>query len=274
MDENLSKSIAKYIRELDIIILGIGVLRFVSDSDFSHVLFADDVKFSIDIVFNIAFDVIFFATIYIFLTYDWIAHSALMLNFPYKADGKFGNLTRMYIDLFQLFMKALLVYICTVKITAWHLLLTASFFTIWHSVILLWHWRVSREYSNVNTVPNDHFIFLSIYVLIVIVLQFATTSIIAYAAKFTSDAADVVNYAFLIILCALINVTSFTRQHRFLGKPRVGTPISPTSVLEFEEHVKRLRAVVEAYAAAEAGLQGLETLLKTTQENVQNRLVQ
>jgi hypothetical protein len=248
-----SRSLVRYIREIDIIILGIGILLFVTgdNSHFSKKLFIEH-QFR-------PMDVILFISVYIFLTYDWIAYSTLISKYEYNIDGNNISIIRLYIDLLQLFVKALLVYLTTLEITMWHLLLASGLFAIWHFVVLLWHWRVTKEYAGVPPMRLSHVLYLMLYIIYAGITFY-------FGSGFENSGP--VRYLWTGILCLIVIVTSLYRQRRFLEMASAGAGRAPASVDDFDAQIMRLRAVVEANVAAHGRIKELDELVKKTQTTV------
>jgi hypothetical protein len=198
MGENLSGSIVKYIREIDIVILGIGIVLFVSGehSDFSHRLY--------DSKSPIWTDLALFVSVYVFLTYDWIAYNKFLVDHPYMITRL--GLGRVYIDLCQLFIKALLVYLSTLEITIWHLLLAGLLFLIWHPLIVLWHACASLERQRRPPMQWHHVLSIAPYA--------AYTALLClFVQKNGWNVGDGWRIVWLSALCVLIVGISIMRQH-------------------------------------------------------------
>jgi hypothetical protein len=249
VNERLSSSLVRYIREIDIIILGLGILLFVDRSPFSAKLFEKEQPVFIY--------VILFVSIYVFLTYDWIAYNTLIFKYPYKSDSLRG-LIRLYIDLLQLFTKALLVYLATLEVTIWHLLLASILFLIWHSTILLWHRLADDEYPGMLPMRLEHWLAVLIYP--------------AFAFSLWRFADNRFLNAWTVGLCAIVVGISLFRQRRLIALVNPEAAGSPMSVGAFDGQVKQLRSVLEANDAARGRIQELDDLVQKTIADLQKRL--
>lgn len=243
MGESLSRSLSEYIRQIDIIILGIGLVLFVSGE---HSEFSSNLYFRKSVIW---IDLVLFISVYVFLTYDWIAYNMLQLMYPYRTDWL--GLVRVYIDLFQLFVKSLLVYLATLEISIWHLLLMSLLFLIWNPLIVLWHWLAFREDPRIVPLEKDHRKFMLLYVVYIAVLSW-------YVWQWGWGSGDCIRYGWTLGLCALIVGTSAFRQHRFVRLSRLDVVNAPPSEAEFEEQVGRLRAVLQAGIKGQKELQQLK----------------
>ena len=83
---------------------------------------------------------VYFAAVYYFIAYDWLAYNVLSDRFPYpvSATAPFGGLGRFYADLAALLVKAFIVFIATQPLTYRTLLFAGGLFAVWHLVIAGW----------------------------------------------------------------------------------------------------------------------------------------
>ncbi len=155
----------------------------------------------------IIIDIILFSSVYIFLTYDWIAYSFLIHRYPYKIYR--NGIIRTYIDLFQLFIKAIIVYMTTLKITWWHLFVIAIAFLMWHISVYIWHQCLIIEYKKDEMASLDHIYFATCYAVYGgVIYDF-------YNNTTTNSNISINSYTF--ILCFSIITISLIRQQRFIN---------------------------------------------------------
>lgn len=152
------RELEHYIREIYVIILGLGFGFFVQS--FVNNLFNNG-------TFKIT-GLVFFLSLYYFFSYDWVAYTSLTRRFPYRVTRNLRSMGRFYSDLFALLVKACLIFIATQRVDFYHLLSAAILFSLWHASILVWYYFGTREQREVGgddmpEIWRSHLFMVAIY---------------------------------------------------------------------------------------------------------------
>lgn len=191
-------AMASFVRQIYILILGIGISLFVSSphSEFSRQLFD---KGHLSIIY-----LAYFLSLYFFLAYDWLAYAFLVEDAPYV------SIQRFCCDLIALLVKSCLIYLSTTEITAIHTFLLAVLFLIWHVIVTAWHRFSGWEYSTKRPEFRSHLLMALIYGVYALLVYYLK---ILYGWQFIEQSI----YIWTLIICTIIVSRSLLRLRYFLA---------------------------------------------------------
>ncbi len=186
--DEIRKSLEQFVKEIYIVILGVGFAYFASG--FLDQLFNKG-------IFNWS-QLVYFCSLYYFLSYDWIAYNSLICRFPYKILSGSLSFGRFYSDLFALVLKTGLIFLSTQTVSVLHLISAATLFLGWHGTILVWFYFAKRDdYEILPKIWNSHIFMIGIYLLY--------ASSLLFLQRFTNIfTCETTLFVFLLILCVII----------------------------------------------------------------------
>lgn len=142
--EVLGRSLEEFVREIYIILLGLGFAlfaeRFLSEYFATGTLYVSQL--------------LYFVAIYYFLSYDWMAFNVLIDRYPYPVgpDAPLQGHGRFYADLVALLVKSLLIFVATQPLDVSNVQLAALALAAWHGCILTWYYFLGREVDDLPRV--------------------------------------------------------------------------------------------------------------------------
>jgi len=194
-EKQLSKVLEQYVKEIYILILGLGFALFVST--FTANAFAGG-------AFNLS-ALVYFGSLYFFLTYDWIAYNLLMEKFPYRLAYGLSSFGRFYADLTALLIKTFLIYLSTQEVNFIHTIAGTLLFALWHLTIICWHRFAQREYTVSRTIWQSHLFMVFTY------LWFAEILFLSHSRS-PFLPAQLRIQIWLLILCGIIVIHAAWRK--------------------------------------------------------------
>ena len=171
ISDEIKKSLVDYIKRIYLIILGLGFSYFI-------------IKF-FDGVYG-TYQLIYFFSIYYFISYDWTAYIILINRYPYKISSNILSQGRFYSDYFALVLKGGLIFLSSLTIIAppnivstGTLFSIATLFLLWHFTIIAWFYFAKKEYTESSNEYRElsknwwpHSIMIIFYCLYIFVLRF------------------------------------------------------------------------------------------------------
>jgi len=197
-----SKVLSRYVEEVYIIILGIGFILFVTEGDFAKPLF-DTGSFNWP-------PLLYFFSLYFFLTYDWIAYNSLIERYPYPVSHSRVSLGRFFCDIFALLIKSFLIFLSTREVTYIHVLSASFLFVLWHSTIMVWYAFAKSDQVKPPPIWRTHLLMVVVYAIFGLALRFLSN-------RFPIFIANKVNI-FLVVLCMIIILHAFIRMRYLLKR--------------------------------------------------------
>lgn len=161
----ISQTLQHYVKEIYIIILGVGFVLFVQEGAFTNGLL-DGGRWEIA-------SLVYFCALYFFFTYDWIAYNTLMDSLPYAITARWQSLGRFYTDLFALLLKTFLIYLAAREASYLQVLCVAVLFAMWHCTICVWYAFARRENAKIPNITRSHIIMIIVYGIIAIAVYWA-----------------------------------------------------------------------------------------------------
>ena len=141
----INASLERWIKNIYLIVLGLG---------FSFIIRDLVVRFETPVV--TVTTVVYFLALYYFLSYDWIAYSALINEYPYEV-AEHSDLFyqgRFYIDMTHLLFKTVLIFLPLRPYNRVTLAAIPGLFAAWHATVVVWHEFGRREYPDGYDVPS------------------------------------------------------------------------------------------------------------------------
>ncbi len=205
----VAKDAERYVREIYIIVLGLGFALFVSE-------FVNAISNPHDMrLISLALSVAYFCSLYYFFTYDWIAYNSLIRRFPYVVTGDLSSMGRFYTDLFALLVKACLLFLATQTVDYYQILSVVALFAVWHVTMVVWYYFGIRDYSTIPLLWSTHVVMVGIY----LVYCFLLVQALRYFPHLQTAAGIRIP---VIVLCLII-VGHATWRKKYLLKRLVTT---------------------------------------------------
>lgn len=126
--------------------------------------------------FDFAAKLLYFLGLYYFLSYDWIAYTLLVDEYPYSMteDLDFRYQGRFYTDLTHLLFKSGLIFLALRTLDFVTLAFASVLFALWHAAIVGWHLFAQYEYDQyedevdweIHLVMVPLYLVLSVWILV------------------------------------------------------------------------------------------------------------